>query len=386
MSADALRIALVAGESSGDELGAGLITALREKVGGDITFAGVAGPAMRHAGCESWFDCGELAVMGLVEMAKHLPRLLMLRRRLYKRLLAFRPDIFVGIDAPDFNLGLERRLKNQGIATVHYVSPSVWAWRPQRAAQMAASADCVLCLLPFEPAFYEKYDVPAEFVGHPLADRIPMRTDGPAARASMSLPLDAQIVALMPGSRAGELGRLGKDFAGAARLLAEQRPTIQFVAPMASSALREIFAAQLAAEAPNAPVTLLDNQAQQSIAAADAVLVASGTATLEALLLKRPMVVAYRLAHATRIVLEKLDLLNIDRFALPNLLAGKDLVPEVLQDDLQPTRLAHEISRLLDTTDNSAWVAECDAIHSTLRRDANVRAADAVIQRCNRNA
>ena len=380
MSSDTLRIALVAGESSGDELGAGLINALRDGAGHEVDFCGVAGPAMRQAGCEGWFDCSELAVMGLAEVIRHLPRLLLLRRRLYKRLISYRPDVFIGIDAPDFNLGLERRLRKKGIATVHYVSPSVWAWRPQRAARMAASADQLLCLLPFEPAFYEEYNVAAQFVGHPLADRIAMRTDATPAREALGLAMDKQIVALLPGSRMGELDRLGRAFAGAARALSEQRSAIEFVAPMASSTVREKFAAQLADEAPKAQVKLIDRQAQQAIAAADVVLVASGTATLEALLLKRPMVVAYRLAPATRIILEKFELLNINRFSLPNLLAGKDLVPEVLQDEVQPERLADEVSVLLDAADNSDWVADCDAIHNTLRRDANVRAAEAVLQ------
>jgi len=390
MNANApLRIALVAGEASGDALGAGLISAMRERLGDNAQFVGVAGTAMRQAGCEAWFDSSELAVMGLAEVISHLPRLLILRRRLYKRLAAYEPDVFVGIDAPDFNLGLERKLHSRGITTAHYVSPSVWAWRPQRAARMAASADQVLCLLPFEPDFYANYGVPADFVGHPLADRIPLRTDPVAARAALGFANDTEVVALLPGSRAGELHRLGVDFAAAAELLVKKRPAIRFVAPMASPALSEVFAAQVAAHAPSAQVLLTDGQAQQAIAAADAVLVASGTATLEALLLKRPMVVAYRLSQATRVVLEKFKLLNTDRFALPNLLSGKTLVPEVLQDDIRPERLAQELETLLEAVGRNGWMAdwlaECDAIHTTLRRDANMRAADAVLRLCERS-
>ncbi len=378
-----LRVALVAGEASGDQLGAGLIAALRKQLGDrPVVFEGVAGPAMREAGCESWHDCTALAVMGLAEVVRHLPRLLLLRRRLAKRLIASPPDVFIGIDAPDFNLGLERRLRKHGIPTVHYVSPSVWAWRPKRAEAMAESTDLVLCLLPFEPDFYADYGLRAVFVGHPLADSLPLRTNPQAARSALGLPESGEIVALLPGSRSGEIDRLGEAFAGAAALLTERRPGIRFVAPMASPAIGEKFAAELAHHGRDAEVLLLDRQAQQAIAAADVVLVASGTATLEALLLKRPMVVAYRLAQATRIVLEKLALLNIERFALPNLLAGRDLVPEILQDELSAARLAEEVSVLLGRRDHLAYVAECDAIHGTLQRDASARAAEAVTELC----
>lgn len=375
-----LRVGLVAGEASGDQLGAGLIEALRARLGDNVEFVGVAGPAMRAAGCAAWFDSDELAVMGLVEVLAHLPRLLVLRRKLYKRFVAHPPDVVVGIDAPDFNLGLERKLRQQGISTVHYVSPSIWAWRPKRAARVAECADLVLCLLPFEPDFYKGYGVAAEFVGHPLADRIPIRSDPAAARAALRLQGTGEVVALLPGSRSGEIDRLGEEFAAAANKLSQGRPGLQFVAPMASPQLRQKFAAQLALRAPDAQVTLVDGQAQQAIAAADAVLVASGTATLEALLLKRPMVVAYRLAQATRILLEKLQLLNIERFALPNLLAGKEIVTEVLQDELTAQRLADELTVLLDRDDHGDYLGECDAIHHQLRCSANERAAAAVLQ------
>ncbi|MBT8136411.1 MAG: lipid-A-disaccharide synthase [Gammaproteobacteria bacterium] len=381
-----LQIALVAGEASGDQLGAGLITAVRARLGDRVQFAGVAGPAMRSAGCEAWFDSDELAVMGLVEVLAHLPRLLALRRKLYRRIIAQQPDVFIGIDAPDFNLGLERRLRRTGIRTVHYVSPSVWAWRPKRAARMAQCADLVLCLLPFEPRFYEDYGVAAEFVGHPLADSIPLRPDRAAARAALELPGTGEVVALLPGSRASELDRLGAVFASAAARLDQSRPGIGFVAPMAAPALREKFAAQLAAHAPGVPVRLVDRQAQQAIAAADAVLVASGTATLEALLLKRPMVVAYRLAQGTRILLEKLKLLNIRRFALPNLLADREIVAEVLQDELTAERLSAELTALLDRDSHDDYLQECDQIHDVLRQSASERAADAVLRLTGRSS
>lgn len=375
-----LRVALVAGEASGDQLGAGVIRNLRSRLGDRLVCGGVAGPAMQAEGCDAWFSSDDLAVMGLVEVVAHLPRLLRLRRRLRQRLLRERPDVFVGIDAPDFNLGLEKQLRRNGLTTVHYVSPSVWAWRPKRAAAMSRSTDRVLCLLPFEPAFYERYGVRAEFVGHPLADAMPMRTAPDQARAACGLAVDAEVVAVLPGSRGGEMRRLGPDFVKTMALLAQQRPGIRFVAPMATPALREKFAALLALHAPAADVNLLDRQAQQAIAAADVVLVASGTATLEALLMKRPMVVAYRVAPLTRVLLERLRLLTVDRFALPNLLAGKDLVPEILQDDVTPERLAEEVTALLDDTGNrELWVTECDEIHNTLRRHADARAADAIM-------
>ncbi len=376
-----MRVLLVAGEASGDELGAGLIRALRERLGARLQCMGVCGPAMRDAGCEVWFDTRELAVMGLVEVLSHLPRLLRLRRQLLTRARAARPDVFVGIDAPDFNLGVEKRLRAAGIRTIHYVSPSVWAWRPRRAARMAHIADKVLCLLPFEPDFYRQYDVDAEFVGHPLADRIAARTAVEPARTAIGLSVGRPVLAVLPGSRNSELRRLGPVFAQAVALLAQRHPGLQFVAPMADASLHAGFAQLLATHAPGVQVTLTEGQAQQAIAAADAVLVASGTATLEALLIKRPMVVAYRLAPATRFLLEKLQLLQIDRFALPNLLSEQPLVPELLQDRLDPVAAADEIGRQLERgRDDPQWLAACDAIHATLRRDANARAADALLE------
>lgn len=376
---ETLTVALVAGEASGDALGAGLIEALRGLYGGRLRCVGVAGPAMRAAGCDAWFDAGELAVMGLVEVLAHLPRLLRLRRRLTGRLLEERPDVFIGIDSPDFCVPLEKRLRAAGLRTAHYVSPSVWAWRPGRAARMADAAELLLCLLPFEPPWYAPYDITAEFVGHPLADRIALRTPVGPARAALGLAASAPTVAILPGSRGGELQRLGPAFAGACALLAAARPGLQFVTPIAAPELRPVFARQLAEHAPGVEVVLTEGQAQQAIAAADAVLVASGTATLEALLIKRPMVVAYRVAAATKFLLETLRLLKVDRFALPNLLADRPLVPEVLQDDVEPARLAREVGALLDAgRDDPAWLAACDEIHATLRRGADARAAAAV--------
>ncbi|NNF66428.1 MAG: lipid-A-disaccharide synthase [Gammaproteobacteria bacterium] len=380
MDADVLRIVLVAGEASGDELGAGLIHSLRKQYSGRLEICGVAGPAMQQAGCEAWFDSNELAVMGLVEVLRHLPRLLRLRRKLKKKIAEFKPHIYVGIDAPDFNLPLEKYLYQSGCKTVHYVSPSVWAWRPQRAARMADCCDSVLCLLPFEPDFYKDYGVDAVFVGHPLADRIATDTSKTAARERLGLPAEGELVALLPGSRGGEIDRLGADFARTAALMTQNRPGLRFVAAMANPAIAQKFAALLAQHAPVANVKLLDGQAQQAIAAADVTLLASGTATLEALLLKRPMVVAYKLAQTSRIILERFKLLNIERFSLPNLLADRPIVAEVLQDEVTPQRLAQELQLLLDRPDHSDYIEACEEIHATLRQDANARAAEAVLR------
>jgi lipid-A-disaccharide synthase len=281
-----LTVGVVAGEASGDNLGAALIEALRERVP-DVRVVGVAGPKMRAAGCEVLADADELALMGLTEILRHLPRLVALRRRVRDALLALRPDVFVGIDAPEFNLGLERQLKAAGLRTVQYVSPQVWAWRQGRVRTIGRSTDLVLCLLPFEPKFYADHGVRAQFVGHPLADQFPLEPDRDGARRELGFDARDTLVALLPGSRLGEVSRLGEDFAGAAAWIARQRPGTRFVAPMATPAVRARFERALASAAPAVDVTLLDGRARLALAAADVVLVASGTATLETLLSKR---------------------------------------------------------------------------------------------------
>lgn len=374
-----MRIGLVAGEASGDQLGAGLLRALRAREP-SLQAMGVAGPAMRAAGCEAWADTEALSVMGLAEVLRELPRLLALRRRLARRFLAEPPDLFVGIDAPDFNLGLARRLRRASVRAVQYVSPSVWAWRQGRLKTIARSVDLVLCLLPFEKDFYDRHGIAAVFVGHPLADDIPIAVDRAAARAALGLVGTGQLVAVLPGSRVGEVTRLGADFAGAIDWLAGRRPGLHFVAPMANSAVRELFEAQVTRAAPQREVILLDGRAQQAMAAADVVLVASGTATLEAALLKRPMVVAYRVAPATRWMLERFRLLKLRRFALPNLLAGRELVPELLQDEVTPASLG---AAVLEQIDDESRRRELEAaftdMHRVLRRNASQRAADALL-------
>lgn len=375
-----LRVALVAGEASGDLLGAAFMAALRQSHP-DVSFTGVAGPRMIAAGCAALAHSEELAVMGLFEILRHLPRLLRLRRRIRRELLALQPDVFVGIDAPEFNLGLARQLHDTGLVTVQYVSPQVWAWRQGRVRSIAAAVDLVLCLLPFEKAFYARHAVRAEFVGHPLADQIPLHSDRSAARAALGLPLDATIIALLPGSRMGEVTRLGADFAATAALLTSRAAPGQaplFIAPMATAKLREVFAAQVAAA--GARVTLLEEQSRLALASADAVLVASGTATLETLLTKRPMVAAYRFAPLTAFLAKRLGLVKVQYFSQPNLLAGERLVPEFLQSQVTPQALADALTQqLTDAGARPHREAAFEAIHLQLRQDGASKAAAAVL-------
>jgi len=374
----ALRIGFVAGESSGDQLGAALIDALRARVPGLVCF-GVAGPRMIAAGCEAWASAEELAVMGLAEVLRHLPRLLRLRRTLVARFVAARPQVFVGIDAPEFNLGLAARLKARGLCTVQYVSPQVWAWRQGRVRTIGRACDLVLCLLPFETSFYASHGVQAQFVGHPLADQIALDVDRSAARRALQIAEDATVIALLPGSRRSEVERLGADFAGAAAWIAAQRPAVEFIAPMATPAVRQVFARHAAAALPR--IRLIDGGAREVLAACNAALVASGTATLETLLSKRPMVVAYRLAAATVFVARRLALVKSPFMALPNLLAGRALVPEFFQGEVTPAALGSALLRELDDPARiAALVAEFRRMHRQLRCGAAERAADAILE------
>ena len=373
-------IAVVAGEASGDNLGAALITALRAR-SPDARIIGVAGPRMRAAGCEALADAEELAVMGLTEVLRHLPRLLKLRRGLITRFTAARPDVFVGIDAPEFNLGLAARLKAQGIRTVQYVSPQVWAWRQGRVRGIGEACDRILCLLPFEPPFYERHGIAARFVGHPLADQFPMEPDRGAARAGLGLPAGETVVAVLPGSRMGEVSRLAAPFAGAAAWLAARRPGLRFVAPMVNAAVRARFEAAWAQAAPGVPVQIVDGRSRDVLAAADVVLVASGTATLETLLSKRPMVVAYRLGAVTAFLLQRLGLVKVQHFSQPNLLAGREVVPEFFQDAATPEALGAAVLDWLDSPERVAPLQATFAdVHAQLRRGGADLAAEAVFE------
>ncbi|UNM22775.1 lipid-A-disaccharide synthase [Pseudomonas sp. ArH3a] len=366
-----LRIALVAGEASGDILGAGLMRALKAQHPA-VEFIGVGGPLMQAEGLTSYFPMERLSVMGLVEVLGRLRELLARRKLLIQTLIEEKPDVFIGIDAPDFTLNIELKLRQAGIKTVHYVSPSVWAWRQKRVLKIREGCDLMLTLLPFEAKFYEEKGVPVRFVGHTLADTIPLQADRAAARAELGLA-DGPLVALMPGSRGGEVGRLGALFFDAAERLQTLKPGIRFVLPCASPQRRAQIETLL--EARNLPVTLLDGQSHLALAACDAVLIASGTATLEALLYKRPMVVAYRLAPLTFWILKRM--VKSPYISLPNLLAQRLLVPELLQDDATPEALAQTLLPLIDGGEEQT--RGFDDIHRTLRRDASNQAADAVL-------
>jgi len=396
-SAKPLRIALVAGAASGDQLGADLIAYLR-KARPDIEFAGVGGPGMRAAGMETWHDCDELAVMGIAEVIKHLPRLLKLRKNLAARIAEWKPDVFVGIDAPDFNLGLEKTLKKQSVRTIHYVSPSIWAWREGRAKKIHDSTDRVLCLFPMELPIYAKYAVDARFVGHPLARAFAMDPDQTAARAALELPAEGTTIAILPGSRMSEIARLGAIFVAAAIHLRRLMPGLRFVAPMANARCRAAFDKLLrepmdpkADRSSNPPtpeewknfrnvLTLTDGKAHQVMVASDLILLASGTAALECMLAKRPMVVAYRISGLTYAIVKGLGLLKIDRYSLPNILSGEELVPELMQQNCTAEKIAEALRDWLKNPARvAAVVPKFKALHQQLEASPNA-AAEAVLE------
>ncbi len=370
---------MVAGEASGDLLGASLMRELKSRCAA-VAFIGVGGPRMQAEGLQSLFPMERLSVMGLVEVLGRLPELLFRYHRLVRQLAAARPDVLVGIDAPDFNLRLELALRRQGIRTVHYVSPSVWAWRQKRVLRIRQACDRVLALLPFEADFYRKHQVPVSFVGHPLADEIPARVDRVAVRQQLGLPADASLVALLPGSRGSEISRLAPLFLETAALLQKQRTGLRFVLPCASAARRRQLEALLAGYE-RLPLTLLDGQSHQALAACDAVLVASGTATLEAMLYQRPMVVAYRVAPLSAWLARRL--IRVSSFSLPNLLAGQPVVPELIQEAARPEAMAQALLPLLDDPDSQTrYFAPLRAL---LQHQAAVRAAEAVLDVARQN-
>jgi lipid-A-disaccharide synthase len=374
-----MKIGLVAGEASGDVLGAGLIRAIRARVP-DATFEGVAGPEMLAAGCEQWEPANSLAVMGLIEPLVHIPRLLRLRRALVRRWRESPPDVFVGIDAPDFNLGLEKKLRKAGIATAHYVSPSIWAWRPGRVKKVRKAADTVLCILPFEPALYAAHGVNAVFVGHPSATATPGVVDTAATRAE--LKLDApQVVAVLPGSRGGEVGRIGGIVAEAARAVRDARPDVQFVTPVATPKLRPVIEQQLQAAGVVEHFTLLDGDSRAAMSAADVVLLASGTAVLEAAMLGKPAVAVYKVAPVTYWIAIGLRLVKLKHYTLPNLLTEEPLVPEFMQNEARPGPIADAVIAMLDDPQRRQSISErFGRLRSELALDADQHAADAVLR------
>ena len=372
-----LRIALCAGETSGDQLGEGLIHALRARYP-DAQFAGIGGPLMHAAGMDTWWDADALAVMGLAEVLAHLPRLLRLRKQFRARVLAWQPDVFIGIDAPDFNLGVERWLKQRGVRTVHDVSPSIWAWRQARAAKIGQSADRVLCLFPMEPPIYAQHGVDARFIGHPLADAIPLQPDRSAACSALGEPVDAPILALLPGSRLGEIRRMLPDFVAAARRLAADLPGLRVLVPAANAQCRAAIDAILG----DAPAfRVIDGQAQQIMIASDVVLLASGTAALEAMLCKRPMVIGHRISALTYHIVKCFGLLKSAHVSLPNVLAGNTLAPELLQDQCTPDNLHRALRHwFTDANAVAALQPQYLTLHERLRCDASTRAAEAVAE------
>ncbi|MDX1656962.1 MAG: lipid-A-disaccharide synthase [Candidatus Competibacteraceae bacterium] len=370
-----MQIVLVAGEPSGDLLGAGLIEALKRHFP-QARFEGIGGPGMIGAGLDSWYSLERLSVMGLVEVLRHLPGLLSIRRDLYRRMVQSPPVVFIGIDAPDFNLGLERRLRACGITTVHYVSPSVWAWRRGRVHKIARATDLMLTLFPFEADFYRHHRLPVRFTGHPLADEIPLEVDRYQARRQLGLG-EGRWLAVLPGSRLGEVDRLGPLFWDTLAWLVARRPELKFMVPCATPGVRALVERQLTGR--ELSITLLDGRARQAMAASDTVLAASGTVTLEAMLVKRPLVVAYRVAPLTAAIARRL--IRIPRFALPNLLADREVVPEFIQEAATVDNLGPALLDLLDdSAARQAQLAVFTELHRQMRRDASRQAAAAVAE------
>jgi lipid-A-disaccharide synthase len=382
-----LRFGIVAGEASGDLLGAGLITAIKHRYP-DAIFEGIAGPQMIAAGANSLFPMDRLSVMGIVEVLGRYRELVGIRRKLATHFRQNPPDVFIGIDAPDFTLGLEKKLRTAGIKTVHYVSPSVWAWRQRRVKKIAASTDLMLTLFPFEEGFYQQHRVPVQFVGHPLADTIPLSVDKVAARQALNLPENAEILALLPGSRSNELHYLSQPFIEAACWLHERRPAVEFVVPLANAERRAQFEQALivvAAQGKELPeITLIDGRSRELMAAADVVLLASGTAALEAMLLKRPMVVAYKLAPFTYWLAKRL--VKVESVSLPNLLANEKLVPEYIQHEATAEQLGKTVLGYFEDSEMSENISQRFAdIHNSLRQNASETAADSVLSLAFRN-
>ena len=374
-------IAIIAGEVSGDILGAGLIHALKARYP-NAKFIGIGGERMIAEGFETLFDMEELSVMGLVEVLKHLPRLLKIRRSIIEQLSALKPDIFIGIDAPDFNLDVELKLKQRGIKTIHYVSPSVWAWRQKRVYKIAAATNLVLAFLPFEKAFYDRFNVPCRFIGHTMADAIPLKPNRDDACQLLNLDPAQRYVAMLVGSRGSEVEFLSEPFLQTAQLLHQRYPDVKFLVPLINQKRRQQFEQIKQRVAPELDMILLDGNARAAMIAAEATLLASGTAALEAMLCKSPMVVGYRMKPFTYFLAKRL--VKTKYVSLPNLLADEMLVPELIQEDCNPTKLAEKLSLYL-SEDKSAvqnrhvLLQRFAELHQMIQCNADQQAAQAVI-------
>lgn len=380
MTTRPLRIAVVAGEASGDVLAAGLIKALKTRYP-DAIFEGIAGPHMQAAGCTSLFDIETLSVMGLVEVLSSIRPILKVKNELIAHFIKHPPDVYIGVDAPDFNLRVETALKQHGIKTVHYVSPTVWAWREKRIFKIARATNRVLGIFPFEQDVYDKYQVPYSFVGHTMADIIPLHPDQAEARAALGLSNDSQCLALLPGSRGGEVAKLLPVFTATVEQLWQHKPDCQIVIPAANDRRLQQIEQYLQTNKPDwlkdSRVIVLAGQSREAMIASDVILLASGTATLEAMLCKRPMVSAYLLSWLTHKMMMRLY--KPAYFSLPNILANEALVPELLQEDVNPERLCSELLNLFDA-DTTSLTERFVELHQSLKQNADERAAEAVLE------
>lgn len=376
-----MKIGIIVGEASGDLLATGLIQAIKQQHP-EAIFEGIAGPSMIEAGCRAIFPAEKLAVMGLVEVLAHYRELKGIQNAIIKHFIDNPPDLVIGVDAPDFTLKVERCLKEKGIKAVHYVSPSVWAWRQYRVKKIARSVDLMLTLFPFEADFYRQHDVAVKFVGHPLADMIPFKPDMAAARQALALPADKKLVALLPGSRRSEVEKLGSLMLEAAARITAEDAAVEFVVPLATPVLRTIFEGYIASIKNGPKIHLVDGRSREVMSAVDVIMLASGTAALEAMLFKRPMVVTYKLSPLTYAIAKRL--LKTPYVSLPNILANEALVCELIQDDANPTNMANEVLKLLNDEDAVTRVKDkFDEIHQQLRCGASQQAATAILKLIN---
>ena len=378
MTSRVVRVAMVAGEASGDLLSCHLIQAIRAKLP-NAEFFGIGGPKMIGQGFKAWFPLETLAVRGYIEVLKHYREISGIRNELKRRLLADPPDVFIGVDAPDFNLALEKALKRRGVPAIHYVSPSIWAWRGKRIHKIGESVSRILALFPFEPALYEKEGIPVSYVAHPLADMLPIEDGRDKAREMLELSAQQPVFALLPGSRQSELEYMADTFIETAKLIHQKVPNALFLVPMATRETRLLFETALyRCQARELPIRLLFGHAHDAMMASDAVLVASGTATLEAALLKRPMAIVYKMAPLSYRLMRRMGYLPY--VGLPNILAGKFVVPEFIQDDATPENLAQALLNFLGDKDTCSRISEVfREIHLQLKQNTAEKAAEAIL-------